>query len=119
MVVVGGFVFLIALTFLDYIERFTIWDLTTRVPVILTVVAVLTVALTAASTRTDAVIVPVLALGFSFFLLGRTLPIGALNYSFFGSGLWLASAATIAMSVGGVLALTGRASFANRFAKPS
>jgi hypothetical protein len=115
-VVVGGLVFLVAQTFLDYVEigpySYTVWHLNTRVPIILTVVAVVAVALAVASLITDAVLFPILALACSFFLLGRDLPIQYRHYSGLGVGLWLATAAVIAMSVGGALALTGRASFA-------
>ncbi len=123
MVIVGGFVFLAAQTFLPYIEigriHRTYWDFGTRVPVILTAIGVAAVAFAIASLRTDAVIVAPAAAACSFFLLGRVLPLGYKNYSGVGIGLWLASGATVVMSIGGLVALTGRASFANRFAKPS
>ncbi len=123
MVVVGGLVFLSAQTFLAYIEvgpyTATFWDLETRAPVVLTVIGVVTIALAAASLLTDALIVPLLAASCSFYLFGRVFPIGLPSYSNVGLGLWLASGATIAMSIGGILALTGRTGFASRFAGPS
>jgi hypothetical protein len=51
------------------------------------------------------------AVGGSFFLLGQTLPIGY-GYSGYRAGFWLATAAALAMSIGGVLAVAGAASFA-------
>jgi transposase len=82
-------------------------------------VGVVTIALAAASLLTDALILPLLAACCSFYLFGRVFPIGLHRYSALGVGLWLASGATIAMSIGGILAVSGRAGFASRFARPS
>jgi hypothetical protein len=122
-VIVGGLVYLSAQTFLAYVEvgRYapTFWDVETRAPVILTVIGVATVVLAAASLLTDGVIPALVACVCSFYLFGRVFPIGLRSYSDVGVGLWLASAATVAMSIGGILALTGRRGFADRLAKSS
>jgi hypothetical protein len=123
MVIVGAFVFLGAQTFLAYIETggpaYTAWDLSTRQPVILTVIGVVTLVLATASLLSDSATAEILVASCSFYLFGRVFPIGARSYSYLGIGFWLASGATAVMSAGAIVAVTGRPSLASRFAKPS
>jgi hypothetical protein len=83
-----------------------------------TVIAVGTVAFTAMGLLSDSVITALPAVCGSFYLLGRVIPIG-FGYGEYRVGFWLAAAAALAMSIGGILAVAGAASFANRFAKPA
>jgi hypothetical protein len=120
VVIAGGVVFLLAVTFLDYVSPpspHTLWDLTTRLPLVLTIVAVAAVLLAIVSLMSDSQLAAVLAACFSFYLFGQFFPVGAPFYNGLGVGVWLATSATIAMSVGGVLAAAG--GFARRFARPS
>jgi hypothetical protein len=117
VVIVGGVVFLLAITFLDYFSppsAQTLWDVATRLPVVLTIVAVATVLLAIVSLMSDSLLAAVLTACLSFYLFGQFFPVGARVYNGLGVGFWLATCATVAMSVGGVLAATG--SFARRFA---
>ena len=95
-------------------EPTTLWDLTTREPVILTVVGVAAIAAAARGLLADEPILLTLATGFSFYLFGRVFPVGAPTYGFYGVGFWVVTAAAFTMSVGGVLAVAGW-----RFATPS
>jgi hypothetical protein len=126
LVIIGGLVLLAALAFLPYFggsflfrgREPTLWDLTTRLPVVLTVIGTAAIALGVASLLNAAPILPLLAACCSFYLFGQIFPDGLLAYNDFGVGFWLATSATVAMSLGGILALAGR-NFAGRFARPS
>jgi hypothetical protein len=96
----------------------TLWDFPGHQAGVLTVIAVGTVAFAALGLLSDAAITALPAACGSFYLLGRTFPIGD-GYGGYRAGFWLATAAALAMSIGGVLAVAGAASFARRFAKPS
>jgi len=123
MVIVGGVVFLVALAFLPYFSAGflgrlfrepTLWDLTTRGPVFLTVVGVAAIVAAVGALLTDEPVLLILASVFSFYLLGSTFPVGSATYRLYGVGFWIATAATFTMSVGGILAVAGW-----RFARPS
>ncbi len=134
MVIVSGLVFVGALGLLDWAELpkivraggtisivshgATLWDFKGHEAAGLTVIAAGTVAFAAMGLLSDSVITALPAVCGSFYLLGRTLPVGY-GYGGYGAGFWLATAAVLAMSIGGVLAVAGAASFATRFARPS
>jgi hypothetical protein len=111
MTLFGSLVFVVSLAVLPYAEvgtqTETLWDGTTRFPVILTIVAALAGALAFASVFADVVILPVLAMGLSFWLLGQFFPTYAAKYTFFGIGFWLCTAAALTASVGGIVTLVG------------
>jgi hypothetical protein len=119
MIILGGLVFLGAITFLDYSVHRTLWDLTTREPVVLAVIGATAVALAASSLLSATPIPSLLAACCSFYLFGQFFPDGARAYHGVGTGFWLATYATVAMSIGGVLVVVGETSFARRFATPS
>lgn len=127
MVIGAGLLFIGAVAFLPYltaagtphlrlIHNPTLWDLRTRLPIVLTVVAAIALAFAVAGILATTPIPSLLATCCSFYLSGQFFPDGARAYNGTGLGFWLATGATIAMSIGGVLAT---ASFANRFVKPS
>jgi hypothetical protein len=134
VVIVSGLVFVGALALLDWAELgkvvsvgdtisivshgATLWDFPGHHAGVLTVIAVGTVAFAAMGLLSDSVITALPAVCGSFYLLGQTLPVGD-GYGGYRAGFWLATAAALTMSIGGVLAVAGAASFANRFAKPS
>jgi hypothetical protein len=134
VVIVNGLVFVAALGLLDWARLpkvvsvggtitivshgATLWDFTGHQAGVLTVIAVGTVTFAAMGLLSDSVITALPAVCGSFYLLGQTFPIGD-GYGDYRAGFWLATAAAVAMSVGGVLAVVGAASLTNRFAKPS
>jgi hypothetical protein len=119
MIIVGGLVFLAAITFLDYGLNRTLWDLTTREPAVLTVIGATAVALAATTLLSARPIIPLLATCCSFYLFGQIFPDGARAYHGARAGFWLATSATVAMSMGGDLVIVGSASSARRFTGPS
>jgi hypothetical protein len=137
VVIVGGLVFVGALGLLDWTEvgrvvstrttvsivsshGATLWDFPGDHAGVLTVIAVGTVAFAAVGLLSDSVITALPAVCGSFYLLGQTFPIGPLNgYGGYRVGFWLATAAALAMCIGGSLAVAGAASFTNRFPEPS
>jgi hypothetical protein len=92
----------------------TLWDFPGHLAGVLTLIAAGTVAFAAMGLLSDSVITALPAVCGSFYLLGQTFPIGD-GYGGYQAGFWLATAAALAMSTGGVLAVAGAASFA----KPS
>jgi hypothetical protein len=134
VVIVSGLVFVGALGLLDWAELpkvtsvggtisivshgASLWDFTGHQAGVLTVIAVGTVGLAAVGRLSRSVITALPAVCGSFYLLGQTFPIGG-GYGGYRAGFWLATAAAIAMSIGGVLAVAGAASFARHFTKPS
>jgi hypothetical protein len=134
VVIVSGLVFVAAVGLIDWAELpklvrvggtislvshgATLWDYPGHQAGVLTVIAVGAVAFAAMGLLSDSVITALPAVGGSFYLLGQTFPVVG-GYGGYRAGFWLATAAAVAMSVGGVLAVAGAASFANRFAKSS
>jgi hypothetical protein len=134
VVIVSGLVFVGALGLLDWAglpkvvsvggtisivsHGATLWDFTGHQAVVLTVIAVGTVAFAAMGLLSDSVITALPAVCGSFYLLGRTFPVGD-GYGGYRAGFWLATAAALALSIGGVLAVASAASFGNRSAKLS
>jgi hypothetical protein len=111
MVILGGVLFVCALALLPFFEAFdrepTLWDLTTREPVLLTVVAVADVVAAAGSLLTRNAVLLTLTTAFSFYVFGRIFPIGAETYHLLGVGFWVATAAAVTMSIGALLAVIG------------
>lgn len=101
-----------------YFSEPTLWDLTTREPVILTVVAVAAIVSALGAALADRAILLVIAAAASFYLFGRIFPPGLRAYNVQGTGLWVATGAAAGMSLGGVLAAVG-AGFASGFARRS
>lgn len=86
LVIFGGLLFLVALTFVGYFRSVTLWELTTREPLILTLIAMAAIGLATMSFVFDAMWPPLLAACLSFYLFGQVLPIGAFSYKFAGVG---------------------------------
>ncbi len=134
VVIVSGLVFTGTLGLLDWAELpklvrvggtlrvashgATLWDFSGHEAGVLTVIAVGTVAFAAMSLLSNSIITALPAVCGSFYLLGQTFPVVD-GYGGYRAGFWLATAATLAMSIGGVLAVAGAASFATRLAQPS
>jgi len=135
VVIVSGLVFVSALGLLDWgllpklvsiggtlrivVHAATLWDFPKgHLAGVLTVIAVGTIAFAATGLLSDSVITALPAVCGSFYLLGQTFPIGG-GYGHFRAGFWLTTAAALAMSVGGVLAVVGAAGLVNRSAEPS
>jgi hypothetical protein len=126
VVIVGGVVFVGAVGLLDWSELLkvatvrgivsvvshpaTLWHFPRHQAAVLTVIAGGTVAFAAVGLLGDSVLTALPAVCGSFYLLGRTFPIGG-GYGEYRVGFWLATAAALAMSFGGVLAVAGSASF--------
>ena len=53
----------------------------------------------------------------SIYLVGRIFPLGMFEYSHYDLGSWVATAATLAMSAGGILVVVGAPSRGNGFAR--
>jgi hypothetical protein len=127
VVIVSGLVFLAAVGLIDWaplpklvraggtigivVHGATLWDFKGNHAGVLTVIAAGTIAFAAVGLLSDSVITALPVVCGSFYLLGQTFPIGG-EYSGHGPGYWLATAAALAMSTGGVLAVGGAASFA-------
>ncbi len=135
-VIVGGLVFVVALALLDWSELgkvvsrggsvgivshgATLWEFKGHRAGVLTVIAVGTVAFAAVGLLSESVITALPVVCGSFYLLGQTFPIGdGYGYGGYEVGFWLATAVALAMSIGGVLAVAGAASYPDRLAKPS
>jgi hypothetical protein len=87
----------------------TLWNFPGHQAGVLTVIAVGTVTFAAMGLLSDSVITALPVVCLSFYLLGQAVPIGG-GYGYYRAGFWLATAAALAMSIGGVLAVVGSAS---------
>jgi hypothetical protein len=107
----GGALLFIASLFLPYIDNgvrsASAWELTTRSPVILTLVAALVLVLAIISVFVEAPGLAMGTAGLSLYAFGQYFPIGARSYDAYGAGLWLGTASTLVMSVGSLLTLIG------------
>jgi hypothetical protein len=108
LVAVGAASVVASLVLLPYIASKTLWDLTTRIPLIITIVAALGGLMAIAAIFLDAWLLPVLATGAGFFLFGELFPLDPPSgYSIYKPGFWLGIAGAVVMSVAGVTALVG------------
>ena len=134
VVIAAGLVFVSGLALLDWAQLpklvsvgdtvsvvsrgATLWEFKGHQAGVLTVIAVGTVSLAAMGLLSNSVISALPAVCGSFLLLGQTVPVFE-GYGVYRVGFWLAAAAALAMSIGGVLAVVGAANFADGFAQPS
>ena len=111
MVMTGALAFVAITTLAPYVEvgaySRTFWDLMTRAPVILTVIAAVAFVLTVANLSAELVVPSAIASGLSFWLLGSFFFLTAKSYDAFGWGYWTATGAAAVMAVGGVMSLVG------------
>ncbi len=113
VIIAGCLVTIISLAALKYADigfgrgSETIWQLTTRLPVILTVVAVAAGTLAMVGFFVDRVLLAALAAGCCFWLFGQLFPAGAANYHGLKAGFWVSVVAALFAAAGGVLALIG------------
>ena len=90
MVMTGALAFVAITTLAPYVEvgacSRTFWDLMTRAPVILTVIAAVAFVLTVANLSAELVVPSAIASGLSFWLLGSFFFLTAKSYDAFGWG---------------------------------
>jgi hypothetical protein len=125
-VIISGLIFVAALGLLDWaglptlrhvgrsigiVSRgATLWSFPGHQAGVLTVIAAGTVALAVMGLLSNSVITALPAVCGSFYLLGRSFPVGG-GYGDYRVGFWLATAAALAMSIAGALAVAGAARF--------
>jgi hypothetical protein len=108
LILVGAVVYLVALAGLHWAGTTTHWNEETLAPAILSGIAVVAAVLAVVAFASDSVFLPALALSLSFLLLGLSMYLGeGFSYSYLGPGYWIANAAALVMSVGGLFALSG------------
>jgi hypothetical protein len=111
LVAVGAVIVVASLALLQYADFGSgpqkLWDVTTRLPLIITIVAGLGGLMAVFAIFSDAWLLPVLATGAGFFLFGELFPVGVPSYSGYKAGFWVAIAGAVLMSVAGVIALIG------------
>lgn len=121
--VLVGSVMLIVSTFITYASAggvsLSLWQSTTRFPVILTVLAAGTMVVIALSFFLDRVGLALSAMVVSAFLLGETFPLVFDRYSPFGAGFWLGVGGAAIMCVGSVLIIALRSKAAGSRSAPS
>lgn len=105
-IVVAGGVAVIVSQFLTYdsVSDNSIWQQTTRYPIILTAVAAIAVALAVVSLIIKRWLLLGLAAVISAFLLGETFPVGAVEYDAYEVGFWVLVGGALLMTAGAVLA---------------
>jgi hypothetical protein len=106
LVLIGGVAFIVSL-FLHYVGTFSLWSVTTRWPVLLTILAAAAMVLALAAMTWDA---PGICLGqavLGAYLLGQVFPLEMPSYEHLGPGFWLETVGALAMAVGGSLAVVG------------
>ena len=106
LVLIGGTAFIVSL-FLHYFNSASEWDITTGLPLLLTVIALTAMGLAMAALSQNFLGLCVGQAVLGAYLLGQAFPIGASSYEFFGTGFWVESIAALAMAIGGVLAVVG------------
>jgi hypothetical protein len=104
----GGIVFLGALARLNYVGTATLWELTTREPVILTVLVLAVCGLATASLFSDAFLLPLVATCVSFYLWGQVFLDSPNSYAGLGLGYWVPAVAAFGMSIAGLLAVVAQ-----------
>lgn len=111
MTALVGVVMLIVATFLKYEsngeESLSLWQGTTRFPVILTVLAVAAAVLITISFFVDRWGLPFATAAIGFLCVGETFPLLSQSYTPFRVGFWLSIAGSVVIALGATLALIG------------
>ena len=105
---VAGIVFVLALAQLKYVASATLWDLSRREAVILTILGVAVCALVSASLYVDAPVLPLIATFAAFYIWGQVFYDGESRYAGFELGYWVPTVAAVVMSLSGVVAVMER-----------
>ncbi len=100
---VGGGVAVIVSSFLHYVVNTSVWQLTTRYPVIITILAVSAIGLAVTSLAVNRWPLLAVATAASAFILGEVFPLVVSSYHY-QLGFWLAVAGSAIMILGGVIA---------------
>jgi hypothetical protein len=100
---VGGGVAVIVSLFVNYTVNISVWQLTTRYPVVITILAVAVIGLAVASLAIDRWLLLVVATAASAFILGEVFPLVVSSYHY-QLGFWLAVAGSAIMILGGIIA---------------
>lgn len=108
VVLMAGAVLVIVSNFLRYFtdSSLTVWQVTTRYPVVLTVLAALAVAMAAVCFTGERVLPLGAAAVLGAFLVGEAFPVWTNSYHY-RIGFWLAVGGAMLMVVGGLVALAG------------
>jgi Protein of unknown function (DUF2510) len=105
----GAVAFIASLALLKYADLGlggqTMWQFTTRLPVVLTVLAALTLGLSLLALAQRSRVYPALATAIGFYVLGQFFPDGNLSYTPYKAGFWVCVAGAVAMAVGSLIAL--------------
>lgn len=101
--VAGGGVAVIGSLFVHYAADTSVWQLTTRYPVLLTILALVAIGLTAASLAVNRTWLLAVATAVSAFILGEAFPAELTSYNY-QLGFWLAVAGAAIMVLGGIMA---------------
>ena len=102
-----GVVMLIVATFLKYAQETSLWQGTTRFPVVLTILAAAAGLLVIISFFVDRWGLSFAAAAIGFLCVGETFPQIFDSYSPFRVGFWLAIAGSVVIATGATLALIG------------
>jgi Protein of unknown function (DUF2510) len=100
----GGIVLMVSFLLHLYSGQ-SFWALTTRGPVILTVLAFVAVSLAGVTLLTSRPALVVAQVALAFYLLGQMFPVGSESYSGLQIGYWLGVAAAVVMAVGASLSI--------------
>lgn len=111
-VVIGGIAAIVS-PLLHYVLETSVWQLTTRYPLIITIMVGAAMALAVTSLAVDRWLLLALAGLVSAFVLGEVFPLIVTSYHY-EIGLWLWTAGAAIMTAGSVLALTGSMSALRR-----
>jgi hypothetical protein len=105
----GAVAFIASLALLKYADLGfggqTLWQFTTRLPVVLTVLAALTLGLSLLALVQPSRVYPALAAAISFYIVGQFFPDGAVSYSPYKAGFWVCLGGAVAMALGSLVAL--------------
>jgi Protein of unknown function (DUF2510) len=104
-IVIGGMAAIVS-PLLHYALDTSVWQLTTRYPLIVTILVAAAIALAVASLAVDRWLLLALAGLISAFVLGEVFPLILPSYRY-QIGFWLWNAGAAIMTAGSVLALTG------------
>jgi Protein of unknown function (DUF2510) len=105
----GAVAFIASLALLKYASfgfgAQTLWQFTTRLPVVLTVLAALTLGLSLLALVQSSRVYPALATAIGFYIVGQFFPDDQLTYNPYRPGFWVCLAGAVAMAVGSLIAL--------------